>query len=575
MMARCCPVDARRAHPRRTAATGLSHASARERRGSAPDTSATNCIGSRLRPRVPSAAWHWTTTDREWRSPPCRGRSTSRCPRSAPGSGATASRRRRGRAGCIVGTRGRTSISCGSSGTSSREASRRERPRSGSGPAGRRTGAGSSLDALIASAIRLDSDGIRAVLDRAEERFGVEATLRDVALPSMREIGARWKVGACSIEQEHLATHVVRTWCGRLVALAPPPRRSDPVVLTCGPKDLHTIGLEAFGVILTRRGWSCRVLGALHPTDALLAAVRELEASAAVVTAQRGVTRRAAIESIAAVDAVSGTHAFYAGGAFAAPSARRGVPGTYLGTDIVAAADVLESTLQALDGRPAGRPATLPPRPAPDPRTLPSFARFVHGFCASVRTRMGGAVRDQGGDDGAEDRNDQDDGHRDSCVLLAACGGDTDGSTPAGNTGGEATSPMPAEETGMTITEIVAEEDGFSTLLAAVEAADLGETLSSEGPFTVFAPTNEGVRRVAEGDVERAARAEEPGTAGRDPTYHVLQVRCRPPTSPRARSRPRTARRSRSRSTTASSRSSMPPGTRPPSRRRTSRPPTA
>jgi DNA-binding transcriptional MerR regulator len=208
------------------------------------------------------------------------------------------------------------------------------------------------LDALIASAMRLDSDGIRAVLDRAEERFGVEATLRDVALPSMREIGARWKVGACSIEQEHLATHVVRTWCSRLVALAPPPRRSDPVVLTCGPKDLHTIGLEAFGVILTRRGWSCRVLGALTPTDALLAAVRELEASAAVVTAQRGVTRRAAIESIAAVDAVSGTHAFYAGDAFAAPSARRGVPGTYLGTDIVAAADVLESTLHpSTDGR--------------------------------------------------------------------------------------------------------------------------------------------------------------------------------------------------------------------------------
>jgi DNA-binding transcriptional MerR regulator len=220
-----------------------------------------------------------------------------------------------------------------------REAARRVRA------GGSTDGSREFIDGLIASALRLDTDGIRAALELAEERFGVEATLRDVALPSMREIGARWKAGVCSVEQEHLATHVVRTWCGRQVALMPPPTRPDPIVLSCGPKDQHTIGLEAFGVILGRRGWPCRVLGAITPTDALLGAVRDLDAAGAVVTAQRGVTRRAAIESIAAVDAVPGTRAFYAGDAFSAPSARRGVPGTYLGTDVVAAADVLESAL--------------------------------------------------------------------------------------------------------------------------------------------------------------------------------------------------------------------------------------
>ncbi|MGJ3237211.1 MAG: fasciclin domain-containing protein [Anaerolineae bacterium] len=49
--------------------------------------------------------------------------------------------------------------------------------------------------------------------------------------------------------------------------------------------------------------------------------------------------------------------------------------------------------------------------------------------------------------------------------------------------------PVTAQEE--TIVEIAAGNDDFSTLVAAVTAADLAETLSGEGPFTVFAPTNE------------------------------------------------------------------------------------
>jgi transforming growth factor-beta-induced protein len=47
-----------------------------------------------------------------------------------------------------------------------------------------------------------------------------------------------------------------------------------------------------------------------------------------------------------------------------------------------------------------------------------------------------------------------------------------------------------ADEPG-TIVDVAASTDGFSTLVAAVEAAGLVETLSGEGPFTVFAPTDD------------------------------------------------------------------------------------
>jgi methanogenic corrinoid protein MtbC1 len=193
--------------------------------------------------------------------------------------------------------------------------------------------------------MRLDPAGLREILTTGAESLGVEQTIHDVALPAMREMGSRWKAGVCDTAHEHLATEAVRVWLARQSAMAPPTFRPFPLVLACGPKDLHTIGLEAFGVILARRGWSIRALGPLTPVSSLVAAVRAAEARGAVITSQRSVTRRPAVDSIEAVDALPGVHAFYGGAAFSPTAARKDVPGTWLGDDILAAADILEREL--------------------------------------------------------------------------------------------------------------------------------------------------------------------------------------------------------------------------------------
>jgi MerR family transcriptional regulator, light-induced transcriptional regulator len=207
------------------------------------------------------------------------------------------------------------------------------------------------IDDVVRAAMDLNALGVREALDRSAGRFSVEDAIRRVALPAMHEIGTRWKAGTCDVGQEHLATEAVRTWLARQVSMAPPSFRRGPIVLACGPSDLHSIGLEAFAAILARRGWSCRVLGAMTPASALVAAAANSRAVAAVVTSQRGVTRRAAVEAIDAVDALPGIRAFYAGDAFATLAGRKGVSGVYLGEDVVDAALVLEQAL----GR-AGRP---------------------------------------------------------------------------------------------------------------------------------------------------------------------------------------------------------------------------
>jgi len=70
------------------------------------------------------------------------------------------------------------------------------------------------------------------------------------------------------------------------------------------------------------------------------------------------------------------------------------------------------------------------------------------------------------------------------------------------------------------IIDIAAGNEAFSTLVAAVTAAGLVETLQGEGPFTVFAPTDEAFAALPEGTVE-ALLADIPALTA-ILTYHVV-----------------------------------------------------
>lgn len=70
------------------------------------------------------------------------------------------------------------------------------------------------------------------------------------------------------------------------------------------------------------------------------------------------------------------------------------------------------------------------------------------------------------------------------------------------------------------IIETAIEAGTFKTLVAAVEAAGLVETLSSEGPFTVLAPTDEAFAKLPEGTIEALLKDKTKLTSIL--TYHVL-----------------------------------------------------
>ena len=73
-----------------------------------------------------------------------------------------------------------------------------------------------------------------------------------------------------------------------------------------------------------------------------------------------------------------------------------------------------------------------------------------------------------------------------------------------------------------TIVQNASTSPDLTTLVAAVKAAGLVDTLSSAGPFTVFAPTNEAFAKLPAGTVDTLVKPENKGTLTKILTYHVV-----------------------------------------------------
>jgi uncharacterized surface protein with fasciclin (FAS1) repeats len=107
-------------------------------------------------------------------------------------------------------------------------------------------------------------------------------------------------------------------------------------------------------------------------------------------------------------------------------------------------------------------------------------------------------------------------------LVAAACSNSSDEEPTMAS---ETTASMAPSEPGtssMTITEIVADNPDFSTLLAAVQAAGLEDTLSGEGPYTVFAPTDEAFAALPEGTLDTLLEPKNKEQLASILTYHVV-----------------------------------------------------
>ncbi len=114
-------------------------------------------------------------------------------------------------------------------------------------------------------------------------------------------------------------------------------------------------------------------------------------------------------------------------------------------------------------------------------------------------------------------------------LALVGCSSSSDSAESTPSPAATSSAPMEspsAAETPMadeTIVGVAAGNPDFSTLVAAVQAAGLAETLSGTGPYTVFAPTNEAFDDLPAGLVDALLLPENKEVLTQILTYHVVE----------------------------------------------------
>ncbi|MCX7840600.1 MAG: MerR family transcriptional regulator [Anaerolineae bacterium] len=195
--------------------------------------------------------------------------------------------------------------------------------------------------ALVAAFVRSDEVTARRILDEAFALFTPEQVAQHIIEPTMREIGARWMRGEMTVWQEHLASNVVQQKLFAILQAQPAlPLAVPTLVAACAPNEEHTLGLLMFSILAQRQGWRVIFLGQATPLDEINRVARTKPNLIVVsVTTALGL-----VELIPWLDpAQRPAVPIVFGGRIvdALPKLRAHLPGDYLGTEIVAANQLL------------------------------------------------------------------------------------------------------------------------------------------------------------------------------------------------------------------------------------------
>ena len=159
-------------------------------------------------------------------------------------------------------------------------------------PTHHQLGHGATRGTVMRAVRELDGATVRDALLQTLLTAGVDATVTEVMLPVLHDVGEQWERGELGVLHEHFVSSSFRGVLGEL-RMPVQGERVRTVVLACPPRELHDLPLELFGAMLHARWWRVVGLGANTPMTAVADAVRHLDADACVLAG----VRRSAFES--------------------------------------------------------------------------------------------------------------------------------------------------------------------------------------------------------------------------------------------------------------------------------------
>jgi DNA-binding transcriptional MerR regulator len=143
-----------------------------------------------------------------------------------------------------------------------------------------------SPEMLIRAAVRLDAPLLCSLLGDAFARQGVSAAWQQLAVPALRELGARDPAVSGHVAVEHMLSGSLLTTLFAVITLAPAARTIRPVVLACAEEEQHVLPVYALHAELAGRGVDVRQLGGRVPRQALAHAVSTVRPAAVFVWSQ-------------------------------------------------------------------------------------------------------------------------------------------------------------------------------------------------------------------------------------------------------------------------------------------------
>jgi methanogenic corrinoid protein MtbC1 len=179
-----------------------------------------------------------------------------------------------------------------------------------------------------------DEAAAQRALDDLVKAFTIDAVLRDAILPFLREVGESWEDDHTTPGQEHFASTIIQARLLRMTegwGTGGGPR----ALLACPSGERHTLGLVAFGIVLSRRGWRITYLGADTPASSLAHAARKVAPAAIVLAASRP---RSYTREEPELAALAANHRLCIAGAGASQRVADRLSAEYLAADPVTAA---------------------------------------------------------------------------------------------------------------------------------------------------------------------------------------------------------------------------------------------
>jgi MerR family transcriptional regulator, light-induced transcriptional regulator len=193
----------------------------------------------------------------------------------------------------------------------------------------------SIVGAMLDAVREFDEARLQSLLDDRLRGDTFEEVLRHDLVPFLRELGEGWERGDITVAHEHFATGLIRRRMSTYT-LCWGSGDGPRAVLTCPPSEHHDLMLYAFGVVLGRRGWQVRFLGADTPIEAMGAAAEP--GDVVIVACSRRVVL---IDHLPQLRSLASAFSVALAGAGADHGIARDIGAELLPTDVVTAVDEL------------------------------------------------------------------------------------------------------------------------------------------------------------------------------------------------------------------------------------------